>query len=415
MWLVPSLFGLERDKDVSKLAELVTSSDNPTIRKRAAEILGNLDETGEEGAESLVSAVQTDESEAVRAAAIDALTQLEAINALLSALGREVPSKAADWAKAETFVSDLTAEAPELRMAAANVLGQIGSENAVRPLVSTLTDSDPRVRARVARAIGQIGDPAAAGALVDHVHGEPLPVRREAADALGHLGGDAALDGLLTLVDDDSEVLRRTVATSFGRFGDTRPIDALVDLLGDESDLVRRGAVFSLIEILSNVDASKSDELRQSIVERMSASDDPSIVESLAEIVEEGTQLHQRRNAVWMLGRVAGEQSKETAIESLIGVLDDEDQLIQQFAATSLAEIGGRTVETALLQTIDEATSTDAIAMAAFTLGNVGSDRSERRLERLVDETESEEVRQRAFSAMSKLGGSGQDFGNLDF
>lgn len=412
---MPSLFGLERDKDVSKLAALVTDSDNPTIRKRAAEILGNLEETDENGVESLVSAVQNDENEAVRAAAIDALTQLEAINALLTALGREVPTNAADWAKAETFVSDLTADAPELRMAAANVLGQIGSENAVRPLVSTLSDSDPRVRARVARAIGQIGDPSAAGALVDHLHGEPLPVRREAADALGHLGGDAALDGLLTLVDDDSEVLRRTVATSFGRFGNARPIDALVDLLGDESDLVRRGAVFSLIEILSNVDASRSDELRQSIVERMSASDDPSIVESLGEIIEEGTQLHQRRNAVWMLGRVAGEQSKETAIESLIGVLDDEDQLIQQFAATSLAEIGGRSVETALLQTIDETTSADAIAMAAYTLGNVGSDRSKRRLERLVDETESEEVRQRAFSAMSKLGGSGQDFGNLDF
>ncbi|MFW5924225.1 MAG: HEAT repeat domain-containing protein [archaeon] len=412
---MPSLFGLERDKDVEKLAALVTDSDNPTIRKRAAEILGNLDETGEDEIESLVAAVQNDGHEGVRAAAIDALTQLDAINALLTALGRDVPENSADWAKAETFVSDLSADAPELRMAAANVLGKIGSENAVRPLVSALDDTDARVRARVARALGQIADPSAAGALVEHLHGEPLPVRREAADALGHLGGETALEGLLSLVDDDSEVLRRTVATSFGRFGDTRPIDALVDLLGDESDLVRRGAVFSLIEILSNVDASKSDELRQSIVERMSASDDPSVVESLAEIVEEGTQLHQRRNAVWMLGRVAGEQSKGTAIESLIGVLDDEDQLIQQFAATSLAEIGGRSVETQLLHTIDEATSTDAIAMAAFTLGKVGGDRSERRLERLIEETESEEVRRRAFSAMSKLGGSGRDYGGADF
>ncbi|WP_259517254.1 HEAT repeat domain-containing protein [Halanaeroarchaeum sp. HSR-CO] len=412
---MPSLFGLERDKDVETLRELLTSSDNPTIRKRAAEILGNLDETGQDGIESLVSAVQNDDNEAVRAAAIDALTSLEAINALLAALGRDVPDSGADWAKAETFVRDLNAEAPELRMAAANVLGQIGSENAVRPLVAALEDADPRVRARVARAIGQIRNPTAAGALVDHLHGEPLPVRREVADALGYLGGDDALEGLLSIADDENEVMRRTVATSLGRFGDARPIETLVDMLGDESDLVRRGAVFSLIEILSNVDSSKSDELRQSIVDRMSASDDPSIVESLAEIVDEGTQLHQRRNAVWMLGRVAGEQSEKPAIEALIGVLDDEDHLIQQFAATSLAEIGGRTVETALLTAIDESTSEDTVAMAAYTLGKVGGDRSKRRLERLVDDTESEEVRSRAFSAMSKIRSEPDDLGDMNF
>ncbi|MFB6131982.1 MAG: HEAT repeat domain-containing protein [Halanaeroarchaeum sp.] len=411
---MPSLFALEREKDVDQLQELLSSSDNPTIRKRAAEILGNLDETGQDGIEALVSAVQNDESEAVRAAAIDALTNQDAINALLTALGRDVPESGADWAKVETFVQDLDADAPELRMAAANVIGQIGSDNAVKPLVAALDDPDPRVRARIARAIGQIGDPTAAGALVDHLHGEPLPVRREVADALGYLGGEDSLAGLMDVADDDSEAMRRTVATSLGRFGDERPIETLVEMLGDESDLVRRGAVFSLIEILSNVDSSRSDELRQSIVDRMSASDDPSIVGSLAEIVEEGTQVHQRRNAVWMLGRVAGERSEETAIESLIEVLDDEDQLIQQFAATSLAEIGGRSVETALLQTIEDSSSEDVVAMSAFTLGKVGGDRSKRRLERLVDETESEEVRSRAFSAMSKLETSGQSVDDID-
>ncbi|MFB6081562.1 MAG: HEAT repeat domain-containing protein [Halanaeroarchaeum sp.] len=412
---MPSLFGLERDKDIPKLVELLGSSDNPTIRRRAAEILGNIDETGEDGIEALVAAVQHDDHEEVRAAAIDALTSLEAVDALLTALGRDVPQEAATWAKAETFVSDLSADAPELRMASANVLGQIGSDNAVRPLVAALEDPDPRVRARVARALGQIGDPAAAGALVEHLQGEPLPVKREVADALGHLGNPTALEGLLSVAADDSEAMRRTVATSLGRFGNRKPIDTLVDMLGDESDLVRRGAVFSLIEILSNVDSSESDELRQTIVERMSASDDPSIVASLAEIVEEGSQVHQRRNAVWMLGRVAGERSEERAVETLIDVLGDEDHLIQQFAATSLAELGGSRVERALIDVVDSATSDDAVAMAAFTLGKVGSERSKRRLERLVDETESDEVRQRAFAAISKLERGGPSPDEFDF
>ncbi|MFP4530462.1 MAG: HEAT repeat domain-containing protein [Halodesulfurarchaeum sp.] len=412
---MPSLFGLEREGDIPKIIEVLEKSDNPTVRERAAEILGNFDETGEDGIEALIEVVETDENEAVRAAAIDALTSLDAVNGLLEALGRDVPEDAADWAKAESFVEDLTAAAPELRMAAANVLGLLENENAVGPLVNALDDPDSRVRARVARAIGRIGDPSAAGALVDHLHGEPLGVRREIADALGYLGNADALDGLLSVANDENEAMRRTVAASLGRFGNPEPIDALVDMLGDESDLVRRAAVFSLIEILSNVDSTKSDELRQLVVERMSASDDPSIVESLAEIVEEGTQLHQRRNAVWMLGRVAGEASERRAIDTLIDVLGDEDQLIQQFAATSLAEIGTRRVETALLEVVDDAASTDAVGMAAFTLGKVGEERARDRLERLVDETESDEVRQYAFSALSKLERSGPAVDDFDF
>ncbi|MFB6077016.1 MAG: HEAT repeat domain-containing protein, partial [Candidatus Nanohaloarchaea archaeon] len=219
------------------------------------------------------------------------------------------------------------------------------------------------------------------------------------------------LEGLLAAADDESEAMRRTIASSLGQFGTARPIDTLVELLSDESDLVRRAATFSLIEILSNVSTDRSDELRSEIVDRMSAGNDPSIVESLVEIVEEGSQLHQRRNAVWMLGRVTGEESESEAIDALIGALDDDDHLIRQFAATSLTEIGGQEVEKALIAHLDEAPSDDAMAMAAFTLGNVGGERAKSRLDQLVDQTDSEEVRRRAFSALSKLGGADDAIG----
>jgi HEAT repeat protein len=77
-----------------------------------------------------------------------------------------------------------------------------------------------------------------------------------------------------------------------------------------------------------------------------------------------------------------------------------------QFAVTSLATIGGDSVETALLELLsDREASTDAQAMAAFGLGKVGGDRARKRLNTLVDNTDDEEVRKRAFSALSKLGG----------
>jgi HEAT repeat protein len=404
---VPSLYGLERSGDVHKLVELLRESEKETVRRRAAEILGNLDEPESEGIDALVEAM-SDEEVTVRATAIDALTQQEAVDALMNGLGRSVDDSGAQWAQAETFVQDLGSDTPELRMAAANVLGLLGVSESARPLAAKLeNESDPRVRARIARALGRVDEPSVAGALVECLHDEPLKVRREAAESLGRLGGKPALRGLLGVVDDDSETMRRATVSSLGRFGTTEPVDALVERLGDDSDLVRRAAVFSLIEILSNVPPDESHELRETIVDRMAARSDSSVVASLVEIIEEGTQLHQRRNATWMLGRVAGNQStKMDAVQALIDELGADDDLLSQFAATGLAEIGGRSVETSLLEVIEaDQYSADAVAMAAFALGKVGGERAHQRLQKLVDETENDEVRRRAFSAMSKLGG----------
>lgn len=402
-----SLYTLEKDEDHDQLISMLRESNKPTIRKRAAEILGEI-ESHKEATDALVGAVKSDEDASVRAAAIDALSNLQAIEALLRALGRDVADGSVQWAQAETFVGDLRDDEPELRMAAANVLGQLGSSNAARPLALQLeVEPENRVRARIVRALGRVGEPGAAGVLVGCLHGEQLTIRREAADALGHLGGEPALKGLLTVVDDESEVIRRTTAASLGRFGNEKPVDALVTLLGDESDLVRRAAVFSLIEILSNVPPKRSHELRETIVDRMSATDDVSVVASLVEILEEGMQTHQRRNATWMLGRVTGERSQDRAISALVGALSDSDDLISQFAATGLSEIGGRAVETALLEALKDDANEDAMAMAAFALGRVGGDRARERLQRLVDETENDEIRRRAFSSLSKLGSHG--------
>jgi HEAT repeat protein len=401
------LYGLERSGDVEKLVELLRESEKETVRQRAAEILGGLDEPEQEGIDALVEAM-SDAEETVRAAAIDALTQQEAVDALMEGLGQEVPEGGATWAQAEQFVQGLQSSTPELRMASANVLGLLGVEDSARPLAQQLQrEEHVEVRARIARALGRVGEPSVSGVLVSCLEDERLKVRREAAESLGRLTTKKSLQGLLSVVEDDSEAMRRTAVSSLGQFGNEKPVDALVKRLGDESDLVRRAAVFSLIEILSNVPPDKSHELRETIVDQMAARSDPSIVDSLIEIIEEGSQLHQRRNAVWMLGRVAGgKKTKMDAIEALRGCLGEGDDLIAQFAATGLAEIGGPSVETSLLEVIEtDEYGEDAVAMAAFALGKVGGDRSRQRLERLVEETENDEVRRRAFSAISKLGG----------
>ncbi len=404
-----SLFELEKTGDVDQLTSLLATSNSEPVRRRAADILGEVDAPDEEVLDPLVTAVQNDDSEAVRAAAIDALDQRHAVERLVAALtGEEVPTDGAEWARAEALVETLSADQPELRMASANALGRIGNKAGTKALVERLGDPDPRVRARAARALGRIEDPRAVAALRKRLDDESVEVRRESADSLGRIGGDEALSALLGLLDDDSETVRRIAANSLGNFGSAKPLDALVSLLSDESETVRRAAVFSLIELLSNAPGQQSHELRERMVEKLSATDHRSVVDSLVDILDQGTQAHQRRNAAWLLGRVAGDDNRESAIRALASVLDDKDGMTAQFAATSIAEVGGEAAEDALLDVLDDPeASSEARAKAAFTLGKVGDERARRRLDEIIDDTDDEDVRKRAFSALSKLGGRG--------
>ena len=402
-----SLFELEKTGDADELTSLLKNSSNEAVRRRAAEILGDVDAPDELVLDPLVAAAREDDSDGVRAAAIDALDQRHAVEKLIGAIsGEEVPTEGAEWARAEALVESLTADQPELRMASANALGRIGSKNGTKALVERLGDPDPRVRARAARALGRIADPRAVSGLQKALSDESADVRREAADSLGRIGGGEALSALLGLLDDDSETVRRIAANSLGNFGSVKPLDALISLLSDPNEAVRRAAVFSLIELLSNAPAEASHKLRETMVEKLSHTDHRSVVDSLVDILEQGSQPHQRRNATWLLGRVAGARNREAAVGALAEVLDDDDAMTAQFAATSITEVGGEAAEDAMLDLLDDPeVSADARAKAAFALGKVGGERARARLDTLIDRTDDEQVRKRAFSALSKLGG----------
>lgn len=406
--VVTSLFTLEKQGDVESLTQLLRESDNDTVRKRAAEILGDLAATDVPAINRLVEVAQSDPDAGVRAAAIDALDQLEEVERLVAAMaGEGIDTEGADWAKADAFVEALGADEPEMRMAAATVLGRVGSNRATATLLKRLGDPNPRVRARVARALGRIGDPRAVEPLAARTTDEHVSVRREIAEALGLIGNEEALEALIALLEDESETVRRIAASSLGNFRTARPVDALVSALADRSAVVRRSATFSLIELLSNAPPRRSHQLREAVVERLSAEGDRNVVDPLVDIVGEGTQSHQRRNAAWLLGEVASPDEAEGAVPALVGLLDDEDDMTAQFAATSLASIGGEAVEEELLAVLEADASGAASAKAAFVLGKVGGERAREQLDQLIDRTDDEEVRRRAFSALSKLGGRG--------
>ena len=407
-----SLFELQREGDAQELIRLLRESDNEEVRTRTASMLGEFNDHADRRdiVRALVEAAETDDSGAVTAAAVDSLDELggDAIESLIASMaGVDFENGEADWVRAKAFVNALGADVPELRMAAANGLGQFGDSDAIEPLVDRFNDPDPRVRARAARACGSIGDPRATDPLESLLTDDAVVVRREAAEALGQIGNRQALQALLDLYDDPSERVRRIAVNAFGNFDNAAPVDALVGALGDAAATVRRTAVYSLIQLLANVPTDRSHEIRETVVDRLSETDDGSVVAPLVEILEEGTQVAQRRNTAWLLGRVVTDPD-DRVLDAIVAALDDDDQMTSQFAATSLTELEDDRLEDRLLDVVtDPERPTQARTQAIFALGKVGGQQARETLDTLLDETDEEAVRKRAFSAISKLGGRG--------
>jgi len=412
-----SLYQYERDGDAQSLIGVLKRSDNPEVRERAAQILGRLehDTDRDDVIRALVEVAGRDaETDAVVGAAVDALDQLggDAVEQLITTTADvSIEDDAAEWVRAKAFMRALSADLPELRMAAANALGDIGNADTVEALTERFGDEDPRVRARAARACGQIGDARATSALEGLLSDPKATVRREAAEALGTIGNRQALQALLGLYDDDSEIVRRIAVMGFGSFENDRPVEPLVEALGDDAAAVRRTAVYSLIELLSNVPTDRSHDIRETVLDQLSATDDETVVTPLVEILEQSTQEAQRRNTAWLLGRAVDPENPaatRTVVDALVEALVDGEGMTRQFAATSLAELGGDYAEAELLAlATDGSLNTDARGQAIFTLGKIGGEESRRELEALLDDTEDEELRQKTFKAISRLGGHG--------
>ncbi len=401
-----SLYHLARDGDAEGMRELLLESESPAVRARAAKLLGQtVDSTDSESVETLVSASVTDDEEDVRAAAVEGLDEIgsEAVEQLLVKITGSKVREGADWATAKKFANALGSDIPELRMAAASALGQLGEASAVPNLAKALEDENPNVRVRACAALAQLDHPKAVPALISRLSDPHGKVRREAAVALASIGTDQALAALLDMLDDSSTSIRRIAAASLGEAGTVRAVQPLTNALNDESSAVRSAAVFSIIELLSNAPTQQSHQIRDTVVSELKGADSATI-KPLVEILDESSQRRQRRNAAWFLGRVVADADPHI-VEVLVTALESDDNSTAQFAATSLSEIGGELVEDELLEFVTDTSNDDeARAKAVFVLGQVGGQRSADKIQQLTED-DSKEVRKRAFAAVSKFRG----------
>jgi len=129
----------------------------------------------------------------------------------------------------------------DVRMGAAEALGEIGDKRAVEPLIQALK-ADSYLQARAAWALGEIGDKRAVKPLIPALQGElDTEVTLYATQTLIKIGEPAVKPLIQALKRKDSDV-RARAAEALGEIGDKRAVGPLIQALKADSYLQARAA-----------------------------------------------------------------------------------------------------------------------------------------------------------------------------
>jgi HEAT repeat protein len=393
------LYELARDSRTTELVAHLRRSSNPVVRRRAAELLGDLAEhpdrdATEEMVRALVDAVRTDDDDSVRARAIDALYRHGEDS--FERLVRELSGADAD-AMSERAISRrlkdwLTADLPELRMVAATALGRVGDDDSLAALVAATTDPDPRVRARAVESCGLIGHERCLEPLRARLDDPIDLVRERAVRALGEIGSEEALRSLVPIARDDDESLRRMAVEELGQFGSLDPVVVLVRALTDDTDAVQRAALLSLVELFVDASPERTQRVRDAVAEQIASADTRVVVPHALDMASESRRTAVRHNAVWLLGYVADadtdDDQRDAVYDCLIDALGASDDRTARLAVDSLVELGSDELERRLQILVEsEDTPGDVTDRAEAVLEGIGGSLSADVVTNAVDYT----------------------------
>lgn len=167
----------------------------------------------------------------------------------------------------DAAIAGLAARRTWRRAAAAFLLGDMGSKQAVQALIDALVDDPSRdVRAAAARSLGKLDSSAAVSPLVHALVSASVP-RAVAGQALLAIGPDAVAS-LLRLIDDEDPEVRVLCARLAGLLGDAGTGTALLPLLRDTAAPVRAAAAEAMGRLAAE---SGTAELRKLLDDRIAA------------------------------------------------------------------------------------------------------------------------------------------------
>ncbi|MDG1478634.1 MAG: HEAT repeat domain-containing protein [Myxococcota bacterium] len=234
-----------------------------------------------------------------------------------------------------------TKASARLREEAARVLGLLGDTRAVTPLLTALSETSSaaiHVRAEAARALGRLGSREPVLHLIDAVGDPDDKLRAYAIEALGALEDARAVEPLIQELSGFRHAGRASIIQALGRLGDTAAIEPLLDVAEEQPHTYINGYALQALARLGEAsivplilhEREWHQELSQ-VLKTLGTSAMPPLVDQL----RSGEKEEVRALAALSLGDLGEGRS----MGSLITALQDPSKQVQKAAARALAQI----------------------------------------------------------------------------
>jgi HEAT repeat protein len=228
------------------------------------------------------------------------------------------------------------------RKETADILGKIGDSRAIEPLVSTLNDKDTAVIEAVKNALVKIGIPAVEPLIAVLINPDKN-VKIAAAEILGEIGDSRSIGPLTTLLKNEDWSVRLAGTRALGKIGDSLAVGSIIAVLKDEFDLVREAgaealgeinddkAIKPLIESLININDKRMHKAVIKALEKLNWKPDQDEASAVYWCVKENWQECVRIGS--------------PAVKPLIDALKQTNEIERQSIIDVLSQIGTSAVE----------------------------------------------------------------------
>jgi len=263
------------------------------------------------------------------------------------------------------LIQALNDEKLSVRLAAIDALGHLQDHRATQPLLPFLRNERLRFVFATIEALGRIGDPNAVDSLNAIVTDNLPTIRLAAIDALGQIGNPKATDVLIEQIKNPSSDVRRMTALAMARIADQKTIGVLIKSLADPSDAVSEMARYALDKIDAQwrngeeaktaLSQFKYDLMMKDIVDNDAILRRYGLLKGLNTIDPnwhhrawgqavtrhyEGYLKSPIPRERWMAARVLGNLGDDRAVDALLACLTRDDHAVSRYAILSLGKLG---------------------------------------------------------------------------
>lgn len=247
-------------------------------------------------------------------------------------------------------------------------ISQLEQERNTKGLIRALTyTNDSQLRVEAAQALGDLGDPHAIPALIESLG--DIQVRDTSVEILARFGNQV-VEPLINALNHDTESIRIHAAKTLSIIGDTRAIPHLLDMLTHPKPQMREAAATALgkfdeesaIDGLAAAITDKDAVVREMAVMALGESGHPNAIQPLIIVLQESKQQMLKAVAVKALGEMGAVEGIDALIEAYrIG------DVRRDVVLNALGKIGDGRVTPIIIEALnDDTTRIREAALAAL-------------------------------------------------